>query len=309
MVESQQQQNKMAKNRRTIITEVFDAFAKNDEFDYNEEQLWELFESCVQKKLLKKLSKERDGKQVGTHSGTKTRGKTGYQHFLSEFSDPIPEGMKKREYKGAAWAALTSDEKEEWNQKANAINEQNGFQKKPSIKTSKQENDKFEQELMDWSNADPATRGPMPSRPGSAKSTPTNSPPESPTEKKAKDSDSDSDSDSDDEITKKLKEMKIQKNDSDSDSDSDSESDDDEADEERIEWLKSASPEGGWKKNVSSHFKAWIMFSNPDTFGPDKDNTISPAQFGDFKKQHDYGSKSKDEDAPWHNFLVKNAII
>ena len=59
----------MAKNRRTIITELFKAFAENDDFDYNEEQLWKLFDSCVDKKLTKKLSKERDG----TDSGTKSR--------------------------------------------------------------------------------------------------------------------------------------------------------------------------------------------------------------------------------------------
>ena len=296
----------MAKNRRTVITELFEAFAKNDDFDYNVEQLWELFDSCVQKKYIKKLSKERDGKQAGEGSGVKTRGKTGYQHFLSEFSEAIPEGMKKREYKGAAWNALSADEKEEWNQKAAKLNEQNGFHKKPSIKTSVQENEKYEEQLLEWSNADPDTRGPMPSRPGSAKSTPDSSPPESPKENSSNSNDSDSDSDEED-IVKKLQQMKMEQNNSDSDSDSDE--DDDEPDDERIEWLKTAGPEGGWKQNVSSHFKAWVMFTNPDIFGPDKDNTMSPAQFGDFKKQHDYASKSKDEDSPWYKFLVKNAIV
>ena len=54
--------NNMAKNRRTIITELFEAFAKNDDFDFNVEQLWDLFNSCVEKKFIKKLSKEREGK-------------------------------------------------------------------------------------------------------------------------------------------------------------------------------------------------------------------------------------------------------
>ena len=199
--------NNMAKNRRTIITELFQAFAKNDEFDFTEEKLWELFDDCVEKKFIKKLSKEREGKQDGVNSGPKSRGKSGYQHFLSEFSEPIPEGMKKREFKGAAWAKLTQEEKEEWNQKAAQVNEAAGIHKKPApIKTSQEDNDKYEQLLMEWSSKDPETRGPMPSRPSSQKSSPASSqksspassPPTSPKENSTENSNADDDS-SDDE--------------------------------------------------------------------------------------------------------------
>lgn len=307
----------MAKNRRTVITEMFEAFAKNDEFNYDLEQLWELFDSCVQKKLIKKLSKERDGKQIGSNTEVKTRGKTGYQHFLSEFSLPIPDGKKKREYKGSVWNSLSLEERGEWAQKAAEFNAENGIHKKPTIKTSVQENEQYEEKLLEWSNADPDTRGPMPSRPGSVTSSPDNSPPESP-----KDSLQDSDSDTDDiDITNKLKALQLDKqkrniithqSDSDSDSDTDTDSDseqDPQPNDERIEWLKTIWAEEGWKKNVSANFKAWIMFSNHDTFGPDKDNNISPTQFGEFKKKHNYDSTSKAEDAPWYEFIIKNAII
>jgi hypothetical protein len=298
--------NNMAKNRRTIITEVFEAFAKNDDFEYDVEQLWELFNSCVEKKFIKKLSKERDGgKQVGTHSGTKSRGKSGYQQFLSEFSDPIPDGIKKREFKGAAWAKLTKEQKEEWNQKASLVNEMNGIHKKPSsIKTSQEDNDRYEQLLMEWSSKDPETRGPMPSRPSSQKSSPASSPPMSPKENTTDNStgNTDAESSDDEDLADKLAKLEMK-------DDSDSDSDDDDADNERIEWLKMYWTEQGLKKNASKHFQAWIMFTNKDIFGPNKDNAMSTAQFGDFKKTHDYGSRSKDENAPWFEFLTKNAIM
>ena len=306
--------NNMAKNRRTIITELFQAFAKNDDFDFTEEKLWELFDDCVEKKFIKKLSKEREGKQDGVNSGPKSRGKSGYQHFLSEFSEPIPEGMKKREFKGAAWAKLTQEEKEEWNQKAAEVNEAAGIHKKPApIKTSQEDNDKYEKLLMEWSSKDPETRGPMPSRPSSQKSSPAtsqksspaSSPPTSPKENSTENSNADDDSSDDEDLAEKFANMHM-KNNSDGE---DSDSDDDDADNERVEWLKLLWAEQGWKKNSSAHFKAWIMFTNTDIFGPNKDNNMSNAQFNDFKKTHDYASKSKDEAAPWFEFITKNAIM
>ncbi len=304
--------NNMAKNRRTVITELFQAFAKNDDFDYTEDKLWELFNDCVEKKFIKKLSKEREAKEDGVNSGPKSRGKSGYQHFLSEFSDPIPEGMKKREFKGAAWAKLTQEEKEEWNQKAAEVNEAAGIHKKPApIKTSEEDNDKYEQLLVEWSNKDPDTRGPMPSRPSSQKSSPASSeksspassPPGSPKENSTENS-NDGDSSDDEDLAATLAKLQMR-----NDSDSDSEDDDEDADNERIEWLKLLWSEQGWKKNSSSHFKAWIMFTNTDIFGPNKDNSMSNTQFSDFKKTHEYASKSKDEGAPWFEFITKNAIM
>ena len=302
----------MAKNRRTIITELFQAFAKNDDFDYTEDKLWELFDECVEKKFIKKLSKEREGKQDGVDSGPKSRGKSGYQHFLSEFSDPIPEGMKKREFKGAVWAKLTKEEKEEWNQKATEVNEAAGIHKKPApIKTSQEDNDKYEQLLMEWSSKDPETRGPMPTRPtspaSSHKSSPASSPPTSPKENSTENSNADDDSSDDEDLAEKLAKLQM-KNDSDSDSDSDSD-DDNDATTERIEWLKLFWSEHGMKKNASSNFKAWIYFTNTDIYGPNKDNNMSNTQFSEFKRTHDYASRSKDETAPWFQFIEKNAIM
>jgi hypothetical protein len=309
----------MAKNRRTIITEVFKALSDLDEIDYNEEELWGFFDSCVEKKIIKKLSKERDSASDGT-SSVKTRGKTGYQHFLSEFSEPIPEGMGKREFKGAAWKALSKEEQEVWNQKANEINSANGFTKKAPAIDVENEATKWKEDWIQWNNADPDTRGPEPVRRvpwgphilGSkfGKPSTTDELP-SPTEEQPSPTEEQTDSDIDD-ITQKLASLKLKDDTSDSESDSDDDDDSGNKDTtDRIEWLKTAYPpkDNKWIKNVSSNFRAWLMYENSDKFGPDKDNTISTSEWKSFKEEHDYETLKKDIEAPWHDFLLKNAII
>jgi hypothetical protein len=310
----------MAKNRRTIITELFQAFAKNDDFNYTEDQLWNFFDRCVEDPNipLKKLSKERETKTQDGTEKVNTRGKSGWQHFQSQFSGPIPEGMGKRAAQKQAWDELSPEEKEEWKQKATEVNEAAGIQKKPSpIKTSQEDIDKYEQQLMEWSSKDPETRGPIPSRPSSEKSSPASSPPASPKENSTENSNADEDSSDDETLEEKLAKLQL-KNDSDSDSDSDSDNDsdddddnndDDNANNERIEWLKLFWTEHSLKKNSVAHFKAWIMFTNTDIFGPNKDNNISNAQLNDFKAKHEYTSRSKDETAPWFQFIIKKSIM
>ncbi|MBV20241.1 MAG: hypothetical protein CL870_03980 [Cytophagia bacterium] len=322
----------MAKNRRTIISEVFKALSDLDEIDYNEEELWGFFNSCVDKRTLKKLSKERDSASDGT-SSVKTRGKTGYQHFLSEFSEPIPEGMGKREFKGAAWKALSKEEQEEWNQKVAEINLANGFIKKPQTSDVENEATKWKEDWTQWSNKDPDTRGPEPVRRvplgphilGSkfGKPSTTDKLP-SPTEESKADYNSQSIhlsqatmSDIED-ITQKLASLKLKDDTSESDSDSDSDSESDPDSDsgnndttDRIEWLKTAYPpkDNKWIKNVSSNFRAWLMFEKSNKFGPDKDNTISTSEWKNLKEEHNYETLKKDIEAPWHDFLLKNAII
>ena len=317
----------MAKNRRTIITELFQAFAQYEDFQYDEEQLWEIFNACVADPhiKLKKLSKEREkASSTDDLEKPKSRGKTGYQHFLSEFSQEIPEGMKKREFKGAAWKALSDEEREEWNKKANIINEANGFQKKSSTTNIIQDMDQWKQDWIIWNSSDPNTRGQEPIRPGSNNSSPHNSTPSSPKDTSPSsthihnESDDDDDEDDDDEINRKLKHCQKLKESNDSSKDDDDDSDDDDSDDDnsdsedntslRIKWLKDINGEAGWKKNPSSNFKAWIIFTNTDIFGPDKDNTISSTQFAEFKQKYDYASRAKDPTAPWSNFIVQNAI-
>ena len=305
--------HKMAKNRRTIITEVFEAFANNNDFNYNVDELWELFNSCVDKKLVKKLSKEREGKENGVHSGTKSRGKSGYQHFLSEFSDPIPYGMKKREFKGDVWAKLSKEEKEEWKQKADEVNEAAGIHKKPyPIKTSQEDCDKYEQLLHEWSSKNPDTRGPMPSRPSSPKSHPTgNTDTDSDGEHEQRlenvqmNEDEDEDEDEDDgELEQRLENVQMNE---DEDEDEDEAEAEAESDKERIKWLKKHWEDTDGKKNVSANFKAWIMFTDKDKYGPNKDNAISGLK--KLKEKHNYDEKNESKSAPWDNFIENNAIM
>ena len=104
----------MAKNRRTIITELITAFGQSSEIEYTSEQLWSIFESCVDNGLIKKLSKPRESKASDGSSEQKSRGKTGYQHFMTCFSDPIPDGVNKRTHKTEIWKHLTEEQKDDW---------------------------------------------------------------------------------------------------------------------------------------------------------------------------------------------------
>ena len=51
------------------------------------------------------------------------------------------------------------------------------------------------------------------------------------------------------------------------------------------------------------------MFSDSEVFGPDNDNTLEGPLLNNYKDKHNYKDLSKSEEAPWHNFLIKNAII
>ena len=50
----------MAKSRRTIVTELIEAFGAHADCEYSAEQLWGFFDACVESKTLKKLSKARE---------------------------------------------------------------------------------------------------------------------------------------------------------------------------------------------------------------------------------------------------------
>ena len=315
----------MAKNRRTIITELFKAFDKNEEFQYNEDQLWTFFNSCVEDKSisLKKLSKERESPGNDGSGATKTKGKTGYQHFLSEFKDEIPDGEKKRPFKTAAWKSLSDDERAVWNEKVKQLNELDLSIQKKSNSSSDVSNTndarlhKWKEDMKLWSTQDPSTRGPEPIMiPKSSPKSSNQSSPKSPNESSNQSSPMSITQKEQDRLNELLKE-EAEDSDSDSDSDTDSKSDDEDdtaaIDEditaERMEWLKTYIENKEWKVNVSSHFKAWLMYTDTDHFGPDKDNTMTGPQISDFKKEHDYLSRAKDTDSPWHEFLIINDII
>ena len=335
------------KNRRTIITELFKAFDKLEEFEYSEDQLWDFFNACVQDKniKLKKLSKERDSPANDGSGATKTKGKTGYQHFLSEFKGEIPEGMKKREFKTIEWNALSEEERNEWKQKAKEINalDESIQKKSPSsvsssgVSTKEERLAKWKEDMMEWNKKDPESRGPppvmipKPSPEPSPKPSPKSSP-ESSNQSSPKSSNENSPKSSNENSPKSSPEASNENSPvnteeehklnadiddmmgsdaSDNEDDEESASDSEGEEEGRMEWLKDyiSNSNKEWKINKSSHFKAWVLFKNPDQFGPDKDNDIPSKRFGEFKQQYDYATLKDDSSAPWHEFLIQNDIL
>lgn len=299
----------MAKNRRTIITEIFDALGELEECKYDTDELWDFFDSCVEKKSLKKLSKERTVKLTEDGTVLKSRGKSGYQHFMSSFTDQIPEGENKRKYKTKVWYDLSEEERDNWNEQAQVINEENGIIKNSS--DMNQEMKQFRDEYLTWTNSDPETRGPEPIRPGSNNSSDESSRPASPTNSDSESINNESNIDSsnvqnltvseEQQVEEQLSKLQI--------SDSESEGEDDDEEEiktTRIKWLKTLS----WKSNTPSDFKAWAMFSDPEKFGPDKDTTLEGSLLIHYKNIHNYNDETaKSKDSPWNKFLKKNAII
>ena len=65
------------------------------------------------------------------------------------------------------------------------------------------------------------------------------------------------------------------------------------------QWLISV----GFKHNVSADFKAWIMYNEEDTYGPDGDDAISTANLKEFKQLHNYEELKDSTDTEWYNFL------
>ena len=303
----------MAKNRRTIITEIFDALGNLDECQYDSDSLWEFFYSCVDNKSLKKLSQKRNVELTEDGTVVKSRGKSGYQHFMSSFTDEIPEGENKRKYKTKAWYDLSEEERDNWKEQAQIINEENGIIKKSSSDMN-EEMKQFREEYLIWTNSDPETRGPEPIRPGSNNSSDESSRPASPNNSDSESINEESNIDSsnvqkltdaEEKIENQLSKLQI----SDSESEGDDDDDEDEDDEDeikriRIKWLKTLS----WKSNTPSDFKAWVMFSDPEKFGPDKDTTLEGGLLVHYKNIHNYDETAKSKDSPWNKFLKKNAI-
>jgi len=67
------------------------------------------------------------------------------------------------------------------------------------------------------------------------------------------------------------------------------------------QWLISI----GFKHNVSSDFKAWIMYNQPDIYSPFKKLAIPTVLLKQLKDQHSYAALKGKCEAPWFHFLHK----
>tara|TARA_B110001450_G_scaffold228674_1_gene228793 strand:- start:7 stop:996 length:990 start_codon:yes stop_codon:yes gene_type:complete len=66
-----------------------------------------------------------------------------------------------------------------------------------------------------------------------------------------------------------------------------------------IQWILAKE----FRYNISSHFKIWILFTNPHRYGPSKEQAISCIDLKKFKIQHNYAELKNNESAPWHQYL------
>ena len=70
--------------------------------------------------------------------------------------------------------------------------------------------------------------------------------------------------------------------------------------QEQLTWIQSLK----LHHNISSHFKAWIMATHPDVYGPcPKSDTINRNKLIQFKITHNYDKLKHEPSAPWFNFI------
>ncbi len=305
------------KTRTDHITELFEALGALEECEYSTQELWDFLDQAVSEKKLRKLSKKKD---ESTSDSKKKRSKTGYQHFLGSWDEkeyPIPQGENKRTFKGLAWSNLTDEQREDWNQKARLLS---GSDEKP-LDVYQDELTKWQLALSQWADADPETRGPQPIAPskqsppvsGSTSPTtsptdgmsPATSPPSSPTQ-----------------LSKALEQLQIS---SDNDSDEDDENEDEDEDEdddddnagskrqERLRWLKASGQDGKglpWKANKAGNFKAYVMFSTPDEYGPGLKNEIKGEELKLLKETFNFKVENETNETGtlWYNFVKNNNL-
>ena len=61
-------------------------------------------------------------------------------------------------------------------------------------------------------------------------------------------------------------------------------------------------------KEEMKDFHAWIMANQPDTFGPDKRDTVfTKDEIKPLKKTHNFKELKNDPSAPWFEFITNNA--
>jgi hypothetical protein len=73
----------------------------------------------------------------------------------------------------------------------------------------------------------------------------------------------------------------------------------DETSPSKFRWVLSLN----WSKNISSHFKAWIMYNSPTYVENINNRPPSGAELTALKEQHYYEERKRSPEAPWYKFL------
>ena len=161
----------VSKTREEYIREVFEVLPKVEGFPLSSEELMTYFTRAVTMKdgNGKKLHSIRafSSKKIGDDGPKKPPRVSGYNIFIREFKDAIPEGVEAMAHKGTVWGTLSDEAKKPYTEKANQENLANGIQpvEKKKQPTLEERTLQWEIEWKQWCCADPESRGDEPQRP------------------------------------------------------------------------------------------------------------------------------------------------
>ena len=273
---------------------------------------------------IRKRSAARGEKKPGVEEGPK-RIRGGYQvcdhkvHGSEEFRARVKAYMaenpekKYMSAKGDVWKQLSEEEQNAFEEKANEVNQENGFEQKEEKKKSsptvtkaqmEEHNRLLVEELKKAGGGQNIPDMPErePPKPRKKKSSASNSeelvesPPESPKVSPAPSPDVD-------DLATMVESVKIG-------DDSDDDSDDDDAPavvgDVHKEWCKTRLDEmevadPNFSKSTAD-FQGWIMYTQPEKYGPDKQQFVSKEDMKEAKKEHDFKAKKDDSSRAWANF-------
>ncbi len=220
-----------------------------------------------------------------------------------------PETGKKMRYmtaKSRVWKGLSEELKNELTLAAETKNKENGHDSPKTEKTSspktpnltkaqlEEQLKRTQQELKDKAGL---TDDQLPAAPE-------REPPKPRKSKKDKNEEQDSNSDTKSEksLTEMVKSIQIG-------DDSDSDDDDEPQEHNQILWAINIVKSDTSLKEEMKDFHAWIMATQPDTFGPDKPRqaAFTKDEIKPLKKTHNFKELKNDPSAPWFEFITNNA--
>ena len=300
----------MPANRTQIITELFEKLPNTQvngmPFKYTSEEMWAFFDELVKDSDsgIKKLRKSSKSSNDSDKPSASKRGLSSYNLWMKEWSEQNKGEKRSKDelsnLRSEAWKLVSEEERVKLQIRVDKINEENGIVKKPptvskpkSYKKQMEEYTAKMEELAEMSDGDEkeAFKASIIKPVKPEKKSPTSSPKNnSPLNIDTQNVDSGSASDSSPQVPTP-----------------DSAASDFE--QTREAWEDISSPRKKWilglpwKKSKVNNFKAWIMYNEEDTYGPDGDDAISTANLKEFKQLHNYEELKDSTDTEWYNFL------
>ena len=314
-------------NRNSVIEATMRALASTPEFEEKFGLTYEMMDEIHTRlenlpkddpNKIRKRSAARGEKKAGVEEGPK-RIRGGYQvcdhkeHGSEEFRAKVKAYMvdnpdkKYMSAKGDVWKLLSAEEIAVFEKKAEEVNEQNGFAAKEAKKSSPtvtkaqmEEQNRLMKEALEKAGMEESIPDLPEREPTETKEEEVIDflilrsrcpPPKSPVSESEMES-----------LNTMVQSVVI---------DSDSDEDDDESTpcvkDDFKEWCKMNGKnmiENDGVSNSTAEFLAWVMYMNPETYGPDKLGFVPKEQAKEAKKSHNLKERKNDPSAPWVNFLA-----